>query len=131
MIISFEEVSVVCRRVERHELALWIERRWVRPHHAGAGWTFSDIDIARIELICDLRHDMDVNDEAMSVVLSLLDNVHGLRRRLTRLATAIGRLPPESREALADHLRRLEEAPAAPGGDPPDGAIDTGYSPIS
>lgn len=109
MRIGLDEVLTQCRRVSRTELTLWIERHWVRPHHEGAGWAFNDIDVARIELICDLRGDMDINDEAVPVVLSLLDTVHGLRRRLSLLAEAIGHLPPETRAALADELRRLEE----------------------
>ncbi|HYG90882.1 MAG TPA: chaperone modulator CbpM [Azospirillum sp.] len=109
MSMGFDEVLTTCRRVSSGELTLWIERRWVRPHHEGAGWTFSEIDVARIELICDLRRDMDLNDEAVPVVLSLLDTVHGLRRRLALLAEAIGNLPPDARDALAAELRRVEE----------------------
>jgi chaperone modulatory protein CbpM len=109
MTIGFDEVLAVCRRVKPNELTLWIERHWVRPHHEGVSWTFSDIDVARIELICDLRHDMDLNDEAIPVVLALLDNVHGLRRRLSLLVEAIGKLPPDAREALAEQIRQLDE----------------------
>lgn len=109
MSIGFDEVLASCRRVSSGDLTLWIERHWVRPHHEATGWTFSEIDVARVELICDLRHDMDLNDEAVPVVLSLVDTVHGLRRRLSLLADAIARLPPDARDALAAEMRRGEE----------------------
>ncbi len=107
--LSFEDVLKSCQRITTADLTLWMERRWVRPHHEGNAWVFSDIDVARIELICDLRRDMDLNDEAVPVVLSLLDSVHVLRRHLFALATAIGRLPPDARDALAAEIRTLDE----------------------
>jgi len=107
--IGFDEVLASCRRISSGDLTLWIERRWIRPHHEGSGWTFTEIDVARVELICDLRHDMDLNDEAVPVVLSLVDTVHGLRRRLGLLAEAIARLPPDARDALAAEFRREDE----------------------
>jgi chaperone modulatory protein CbpM len=107
MNIGFDEVLATCPRVKSEDLTLWIERRWIRPLHEGTGWAFGAIDVARVELICDLRHDMDPNEEAVPVVLSLLDTVHGLRQRLSLLADAIGRLPPDTRKTLAQELHRL------------------------
>ena len=43
------------------------------------------MDLARAELIRDLRDDLGVNDEGISVVLHLLDQVHGLRRSMQHL----------------------------------------------
>lgn len=111
MTLTFEEVLRSCRRIEASDLTLWVERHWVRPRHRGGTWMFNDIDVARIELICDMRHDMDLNDEAVPVVLALLDAVHDLRRRLSLLAAAIGRLPPEGRAALIEAVRDLESMP--------------------
>jgi len=108
MPLRTDEVLAVCRRVDPAELTLWVERHWVRPHHEPGGLVFSDADVARLELICDLREDLALDDEAMPVVLSLLDSVYGLRRRLRLLAEAIGHLPPEARDLLRDELRKLE-----------------------
>jgi chaperone modulatory protein CbpM len=40
---------------------------------------FSDVDLARAQLIRDLREDLGVNDEGVAVILHLLDQMHGLR----------------------------------------------------
>lgn len=109
MPLRTEEVLASCRRVDAAELTLWVERHWVRPQHESGGLSFSDADVARLELICDLREDLALDDEAMPVVLSLLDRVYGLRRRLRVLAEAIGQLPPETRDLLREELRKLDE----------------------
>ncbi len=104
-----EEVLMVCRRVTAQDLTVWVERHWVRPQHEGGALLFSEADVARVEMICDLREDLALDDEAMPVVLSLLDSVYALRRRLRVLAGAIGQLPPEARDVLREELRKLEE----------------------
>jgi len=43
---------------------------------------FSDVDLARAQLIRDLRDDFGVNDEGISVILHLIDQMHGLRRSM-------------------------------------------------
>ena len=107
--IGLDEALATCRRVSRGDLTLWIERRWVRPHRTDPAPVFTAIDLARIELICDLRQDLDLDEDTVPLVLSLLDTVHGLRHRLSVLARAIDRLPPDTRQALADEIRRLED----------------------
>ena len=51
--------------------------------------TFSDADIARAQLIRDLKNDLGVNDEGVSVILSLVDQVHGLRGVLTEVLRSV------------------------------------------
>jgi chaperone modulatory protein CbpM len=46
---------------------------------------FSDADVARVQLIRDLKNDLGINDEGVGVILNLVDQVHGLRRVLTEL----------------------------------------------
>jgi chaperone modulatory protein CbpM len=47
------------------------------------------VDLARAQLIRDLREDIGVNDEGVSVILHLLDQVHGLRRSMQELLDAM------------------------------------------
>lgn len=58
----------------------WIAAGWLRPGGDASGREFSDIDLARARLIAELRGDLGLNDEAIPVVLDLIDQVHGLRR---------------------------------------------------
>ena len=47
-----------------------------------------------------LRRDFAVDDEAMPLVLGLLDQVYSLRRHLRRLCDAVAAQPPEVQEAV-------------------------------
>ena len=91
--------------ISRDELSVWIEQKWVRPLRSGDVWQFDDCDIARLELICDLRQGLDVNDEAVPVILSLLDQLYATRRTLRHVRDAIVQLPDPT---LADVLKKLE-----------------------
>jgi chaperone modulatory protein CbpM len=72
-------------RVEHRSLEAWIAAGWLVPPQTEPELMFSDVDLARAQLIRDLREDLGVNDEGISVVLHLLDQMHGLRRSMQDL----------------------------------------------
>ena len=113
---TLSEVVVMVGRVDRIELRHWIEAGWVAPQHPpkqpADEPVFTDLDIARVRLICDLRHDLAVEEETMPLVLSLLDQVYALRRQMSALSGALQRQPEEVRRSLLD----LIETPRRPGG---------------
>jgi chaperone modulatory protein CbpM len=86
--------------LDRGELLRWVENRWVLPDDAGGGWVFGEVDVARIELILDIRREFLVDDEAMPLILGLVDQVYSLRRQLRRLCDALDAQPAEVREAI-------------------------------
>jgi len=69
-------------RLDRRTLQVWIEEEWVIPGGSAEVPAFTDMDLARAELIHDLQDKMGVNDEGLGVVLHLLDQMHALRRAL-------------------------------------------------
>jgi len=87
------------------ELARWIESGWVRPEGEKGRWLFHAIDVARVRLIVEIRHELAIDDEAIPVVLSLLDQIYGLRRELAALCGAVAGQPDPVRRAIADALR--------------------------
>jgi chaperone modulatory protein CbpM len=105
MTIRFDEVLVHCR-IERVELETWIAREWVLPAREDGGYTFTETDLARVKLICDLTRDLALSEDAMGVVLPLLDQVYGLRASLRRVVDAIGTLPEPTRAQLREQLRK-------------------------
>jgi len=101
------DIDAVCRLVgdlDAHELERWIGERWVLPENAGAAYVFHEIDIARVRLIVEMKHELAIDDEAIPVVLRLLDQVYALRHRLKALAAALEALPPELRAAVRARL---------------------------
>jgi chaperone modulatory protein CbpM len=51
---------------------------------------FTEGDVARAQLILDLKREMGVNDEGIGIILSLVDQMHGLRRVLRELMQTNG-----------------------------------------
>ena len=100
--------------IDRAELLRWVENRWVLPEGESGRWVFHEVDIARVELILDMRREFAVDDEAMSLVLGLLDQVYGLRRQLRRLCDALEQQPAEIREAVRRALPPAGERAARP-----------------
>ncbi|HEV2336101.1 MAG TPA: hypothetical protein VGS13_11425 [Stellaceae bacterium] len=86
------------------ELQRWIENRWVLPDLADSQFRFHEVDIARVELILDIRREFAVDDEAMSLVLGLLDQLYSLRRQMRRLCDALESQPPDIRDAIRQAL---------------------------
>jgi chaperone modulatory protein CbpM len=76
-------------RVERHSLEAWIAAGWLIPPQTEPELAFSDMDLARAQLIRDLREDLGVNEEGISVILHLLDQMHGMRRGMQELLGAM------------------------------------------
>jgi len=66
-------------------LETWIEAGWLAPPQTEPELMFSDVDLARAQLIRDLREDLGVNDEGISVILHLIDQMHGLRHSVRSL----------------------------------------------
>jgi len=106
MLVSFEQV-VAEIEVRPDELTAWIERNWVLPVSQKGAYYFDETDLARARLIAELYRDLEVNEEAMPVVLQLLDQVYSLRQALDDLKQAIKVLPEEARAQLRVELSRL------------------------
>jgi chaperone modulatory protein CbpM len=98
--IVLDELVAQISGLDRGDLARWVENRWVLPEIRGDRWLFSEVDVARVELIVEIRRDFAVDDEVLPLVLDLLDQVYGLRRQLRRICGAIEAQPAEIREAI-------------------------------
>jgi chaperone modulatory protein CbpM len=103
------EVLTVCG-IERAELTLWIERRWVMPLGSNGDFLFNEADLARVRMIAEFRNDLALDDEALPAVLGLVDQLHATRRRFRQLVQIICELPEAQCEAI---LRKLDGPPAA------------------
>lgn len=83
-------------------LETWVEAGWIVRREGGG---FAAGDLARAALIRDLREELGVNDEGVAVILDLLDQLHGTRRALRRLAERVGSLPEPIRSQVWAALR--------------------------
>ena len=99
------EEFLVRAELTRDRVKTWIEAGWLRPQRSEHGAAFSAIDIARAQLIRDLKEDLGVNDEGIPIILDLIDQMHGLRRALRGLCEAVGVQPSELRQRILTEVR--------------------------
>ncbi|MDX1423617.1 MAG: chaperone modulator CbpM [Kiloniellales bacterium] len=108
MVWTIKQV-VAQMEVSEREVSGWIEQRWVLPLEEDGELLFDEVDCARIRLIVELRRDLEVNDEAIPVVLRLLDQVYGLRRTLDELRQGIMGLSEGARSELEASLAQIRK----------------------
>jgi chaperone modulatory protein CbpM len=78
-------------RLDGDTLEAWIAEEWIVPTSADPEASFTDADLARVELIRDLKGDLEVNDAGVGVILDLVDQMHGLRKMLGDLLASMHR----------------------------------------
>ncbi|MFI4988355.1 MAG: hypothetical protein ACHQF3_13020 [Alphaproteobacteria bacterium] len=113
--MRLEAIAALFPDLETIELSVWIERRWVEPEAAGdGGWVFHEIDVARVRLIYDLRRELEVAEETVPLVLSLLDQLYELRATLKTVTRAVEGQPSAVRDAIRAALEDREGEPQGP-----------------
>ena len=103
--IGIDVVIAQISGLQRQDLERWISYEWVRPDKSASGYAFREIDVARARLILEMRDEMEVNEDVLPVVLSLLDQLYDLRRQMRDLNNAFMQVvPSDVRQDLAAHL---------------------------
>jgi chaperone modulatory protein CbpM len=105
---ALSEVLAACE-ISQDELTLWIERRWIIPLKSAGEYAFSEADFARAQMIAEFRRDLALDDEALSLVLDLVDQLHATRRRLRQLIKIICELPEDECQAILQRLDTPEK----------------------
>jgi chaperone modulatory protein CbpM len=90
--------------VPAEDLTISIEQCWVLPSRCGTELDFTETDRARLRMIAEFRHDLGLDDEAIPVILDLIDRLYGTRARLRAVLEAVAALPESQRDFL---LRRV------------------------
>jgi chaperone modulatory protein CbpM len=103
MTVRYTEAEVVARvdGLTVARLRSFTAASCVRPVEQEGRPTFAEPDLARLRLLCELAVDFDLDEEGAALVLSLLDQIHGLRQELRSLAGAVAAEPGEVRRRIA------------------------------
>jgi len=105
-LFSEDEVIASVTRLTRTQLTSFVAARIVTPVHSDRGPVYRQLDLARMELLCDLTEQFDLDDDALGVLISLVDQLHGVRAELRALVDAIADEPPEVRQRIGTAARR-------------------------
>ena len=105
--ITIEVLVKQMSGLQQRDVERWISNEWVRADRHAGTYVFQAIDVARVRLIRELRDEMEVNEAALPIVLSLLDQLYDMRRRMRELSDALQQAAPdEVRRKLAEHLAK-------------------------
>jgi len=100
------------QRLTVTRLRVWVEQGWIKPEDRAAQ-SYSEADLARAALICNLEDELGFAEEDVPVLLNLIDQIHGLRAELSALCEALNRLPEDVRgtvrRQIAEARRRERE----------------------
>ncbi len=97
---SEDEIVASVTRLTRTRLVSFVEAEAVVPLRSEQGPRFRAADRARIELLCDLCEDFGLEDEALALVVSVIDQLHAARADLRALTEAVAAEPDEVRRRL-------------------------------
>lgn len=70
------------------------------PMQAVDGLLFSPVEVARLELLCDLVEQFDLDGDALGIVMSLIDQLHASRHKVHAMARALEVEPVEIRHRI-------------------------------
>jgi chaperone modulatory protein CbpM len=87
------------QRLTVTRLRVWVAQGWIKPADQAAP-SYSEADLARAALICNLEDELGFDEEDVPVLLNLIDQIHGLRAELKGLLDALEDLPPDLRATV-------------------------------
>lgn len=102
---SEDEVVALVAPLTSAQLVSFIEAEIVSPLHTRKGVVFRQVDIVRVELLCELSEDFDLDTDALGVVISLIDQLHGVGGDLRAVLAAVAAEPIEVRRRIGEALR--------------------------
>ncbi|MTH34917.1 hypothetical protein GL279_09930 [Paracoccus limosus] len=89
------------------QLDHYIRAGVVVPVQSQTGPLLRELDIARLNLVMELTEGYHLDDEALTLVLSLVDQLHGLRGDMRAMLDAVAREPAETRLRLKTAIREV------------------------
>lgn len=84
-----DEIVEQIEALQRSDLDAWISEALISPQEDAGVLFFSEMECARIRLICTLHYELEIDAETVPVVLSLVDQLHQTRQRLLKLTAAV------------------------------------------
>jgi chaperone modulatory protein CbpM len=102
---SEDDVVASVTRLTRKQLVSFVQARVVTPKHSVKGPVYHQMDIVRLELLCELSEQFDLQDEALGVVISLIDQLHGVRGELRTVVDAIASEPDDVQDRIRHSVR--------------------------
>ncbi|MEM6846479.1 MAG: hypothetical protein AAF580_00185 [Pseudomonadota bacterium] len=108
VIYTEEEIIAEVPGLDRTLLLRFVGARIVIPvaRAPGPQACYLPVDVARVRLACELCESFDFEDDALGVVMGLVDRLHATRADLQAVLEAVGELPDAHRQMVAKKVRQ-------------------------
>ena len=84
-----DDLVTAISALRRNDLESWIREELVVPRQEAGTLLFTDMECARVRLICTLHYELEIDADTLPVVLSLVDQLYEIRQRLLSLTAAV------------------------------------------
>ena len=102
---SEAEVVAILDGLDAARLRAFVAAHVVTPVVTPRGHAFTEADVARLQLLCDLCDIYDLPSDALAMVMSLIDQLNGLRGDMRAMLEAVAAEAPETRARLRQVIR--------------------------
>ena len=102
MTLTEEELIATITRLTSDRLTEYLAAEIVIPEQSDQGVVYHSIDVARLELACELHEQYDMEADALSMMISLIDQMHGLRAELREVLNAVEAQPEPVRQKMIE-----------------------------
>ncbi len=106
---SEDEAIAAVATLTHTQLVGFVEAQIIVPLHTENGIVFRQVDLVRMELLCELTEHFSLNDDALSIIISLIDKLHSTRGELDCLLTAIKDESGDVRERLGNAILTMQK----------------------
>jgi chaperone modulatory protein CbpM len=106
--LSERDLLARVQRLTVTRLRVWVAQGWIKPADERAP-NYSEADLARATLICNLEDELGFAEEDVPVLLNLIDQIHGLRAELKGLVDVLEDLPPDVRATVRMRIERRRQ----------------------
>ncbi|WP_333826817.1 hypothetical protein [Pararhodobacter sp.] len=108
--LTEDEILAAIPGLTRTRLVAFIETEVVIPLRRNTGDdkapVFRQIDRARLQLLCELADDLELDEAAIGVIITLIDQLHAARKDLRAVVRAVEQEPQAVRARIGAALIR-------------------------
>lgn len=104
---SEAEVVAILDGLDLDRLRSFVSAHVVTPVVTPQGAAYTETDLARLQLLCDLSDFYDLPSDSLGMVMSLIDQLNTARGDMRALIQAVATEPDEVRGRIQKSVRRL------------------------
>lgn len=104
---SETEVVAILDDLDPVRLQSFVAAHVVTPVVTPQGHAFTEADVARLQLLCDLSEVYDLSADTLPMVMSLIDQLNTARGDMRALIQAVATEPDEVRGRIMTYVRSV------------------------